>query len=143
MEPIGGIASILSILEAAACVSNVTAEIYREFRDAPKELARLAARISRIRSRIDVQLQIYRSLSGNNLDNLVSAEALKTLQADLQDAVKCLDVVQDSVSATGTYPNGKQRCVWVFKDKRRVTRVVQNLRDVDTNLSALLTTLSL
>lgn len=143
MEPISGIASVLSILEAAVSVSKTARDLYRNLRDAPKEFAQLSTRISRTRSRIDVQLQLHQRLSGGSLDTLLSNEALKVLHTDLIDATSCLTQMQDSVSTMLAHPEGRQRFVWVTRDKRKVIKVLQNLRDIDDNLSALLATLSL
>ncbi|KAL9014081.1 MAG: hypothetical protein Q9173_001252 [Seirophora scorigena] len=110
---------------------------------APKEFAQLSTRISRTRSRIDVELQLHQRLSGGSLDTLLSNEALKVLQTDLIDATSCLNQMRDLVSTKSAHPEGRERFVWVIRDKRKVLQVLQNLRDIDHNLSALLATLSL
>ncbi|KAI4136772.1 MAG: hypothetical protein L6R39_007619 [Caloplaca ligustica] len=143
MEPLSGVASILSVLEGTAFVSKVAVELYRNYRDVPEELSKLATRISQTRSRIDLQWQLCQSLSAGTPETLLLDEALKALQTDLKDAITCLDTVRDSTSAKRPHPSGKERIIWLMKDKRTVMNVLQHLRDIDNNLSALLLTLSL
>lgn len=143
MEPLSGTASVLTILEATARVSKATTKLYWGFRDAPEELAQLCANISRTQSRIDTQLHIYQNLSRSGCAIALPADVLQDLETDLGSAVACLDSVRDSMAGKWDEPHTKQRLTWAFKDKREVTKIIQSLRDIDHNLSALLGTVML
>ncbi|KAI4186687.1 MAG: hypothetical protein L6R41_003331 [Letrouitia leprolyta] len=144
MEPVSGIASALSILEATARLSKATTEFYRNFRDAPRELAQLCANITQIQSRINTQLHVYQNLSGSGCSsNILPANALQVVETDLRTANSCLDSIRGSMVGKWDEPDRKQRLTWVVKDKRHVTKMLQVLGDVDSNLSAFLGTVTL
>ncbi|KAI4248232.1 MAG: hypothetical protein L6R42_009360 [Xanthoria sp. 1 TBL-2021] len=143
MEPLSIAASLLSVLEATAVVSKATIALYRNVRDAPKELAYLANQISRTRVRLDVQVQLCQSLSSSNLAKWVPDEALEAFQTDLENATACLESVRDIIPAKANHKNSKHRFNWVFQDKRKVNKLLDNLRNIDSNLSAMLDTMSL
>lgn len=140
MEPLSIAASLLTVLEATASVSKSTIALYRNVREAPKELAQLSTRVSQTRSRLAIQIQLYQSLNGGSTKSLLPDGALVTFQADLENAKDCLGIIKGIRSAKG---GGKQCLSWVMQDKRKVTKVLLNLHDIDNNISALLTTLSL
>lgn len=140
MEPLSIAASLLSVLEATAVVSKATIALYRNVRDAPKELAYLANQISRTRVRLDVQVQLCQGLNSGNLAKWVPDEALEAFQADLENATACLETVRDILPAKS---NSKHLFNWVVQDKRKVNKLLDNLRNIDSNLSAMLDTMSL
>ncbi|KAL8727872.1 MAG: hypothetical protein Q9166_005749 [cf. Caloplaca sp. 2 TL-2023] len=143
MEPLSITASLLSVLEATAVVGKATISLYRNVRNAPRELAQASTRLLQTRVRLDVQLRLYQSLSSGDLNILLPDEALTAFQNDLENANKCLESVRDTLSARAGCTHSKQCFGWVTQDKRRIMMVLSNLRDIDDNLSALLTTLSL
>ncbi|KAL8732704.1 MAG: hypothetical protein Q9181_003872 [Wetmoreana brouardii] len=143
MEPLSTTASFLAILEATICVGKATAEFCHDFREASRELSQLSTRVLQTQSRLKIQLQLHETLSSGNLDALLPAEALKTLETDLNDVKTCLGVIQGSVPAGAGQPNAHQRLGWVLHEKRKVKKLLRNLRDIDGNLSAMLVTLSL
>ncbi|KAL8649455.1 MAG: hypothetical protein Q9226_005572 [Calogaya cf. arnoldii] len=143
MEPLSIAASLLTVLEATAVVSKATISLYRNVRDAPKELECLANHISRTRVRLDGQVQLYQGLNSGNLAKWIPDEALEAFHADLEKAKACLESVQDIVSARSNHSNSKHRFSWVAQDKRKVNKLLGNLRDIDNKLSAMLHTMSL
>ncbi|KAI4218136.1 MAG: hypothetical protein LQ349_008843, partial [Xanthoria aureola] len=143
MEPLSIAASLLAVLEATAVVSKATLELYRNVRDAPKELADLLNRISRTRVRLDVQVQLCQSLTSGNLARWIPDEALEAFQADLENAEACLESVRDIIPATSKDSNSRHRFNWVVREKRKVNKLLDNLRNIDSNLSAMLDTMSL
>ncbi|CAO1603332.1 hypothetical protein XANCAGTX0491_006920 [Xanthoria calcicola] len=143
MEPLSIAASLLAVLEATAVVSKATLGLYRNVRDAPKELADLLNRISRTRVRLDVQVQLCQSLTSGNLARWIPDEALEAFQADLENAEACLESVRDIIPATSKDSNSRHRFNWVVREKRKVNKLLDNLRNIDSNLSAMLDTMSL
>lgn len=142
MEIVSASASLLSILEAAVSISKAATDLYHNLREAPKELAHLSSRIVQTQSRLNIQLHLYRSLSSDNLDSVLPVDAIKALEIDLNDAKTTLGIIQGSVSARAGQPNATQRVGWVCHKKPKVKKLLENLRDIDNNLSAMLTTLS-
>ena len=140
MEPVSITASLLAVLEATAVVCKSTITLYRNVRHAPKELAFLATRISKTQVRLDFQLRLCQGLSNGFL---VPDQALKSFQADLEDAKACLDNVRHIISADSDYSKNKHGFSWVVQDKRKVKTVLGNLQSIDNNLSAMLTTMTL
>ncbi|KAL9580782.1 MAG: hypothetical protein Q9203_006161 [Teloschistes exilis] len=141
MEPISTAASCLALLEAAVVVSKAATHLYRNVRHASKELAYLSDRILQTQSRLNVQLQFCQSLGSYDVHPLLSAEVLRVLQADLNDAQASLGAIQDFSRSVGK-TNASQRVSWALYEKRKVTRVLEKLRDIDNNLCAMLATLS-
>ncbi|KAL9001457.1 MAG: hypothetical protein Q9169_000032 [Polycauliona sp. 2 TL-2023] len=142
MEPLGIAASLLTALEATAGVSKATIALYRNVRDAPKELEYLANQISRTQIRLDVQVKLYQGLNVGYLANWITDDALKAFLGDLENAKTCLDSVRNIIPASADYSSSKHRFSWVAHDKRKVNKVLDNLRNIDGNLSAMLGTLS-
>ncbi|KAL8672204.1 MAG: hypothetical protein Q9168_003336 [Polycauliona sp. 1 TL-2023] len=143
MDPLSITASLLSVLEAAAVVSKTSIALYRGARDAPKELAFLANQILRTQARLDVQVQVYQSLKSSNVEDSLPDEAVATLNADIENAKVCLESIQNMLSASSGHSSNRQRFGWVIQDKRKFNKLLDNLRDIDNNLSAMLTTISL
>ncbi|KAL8853128.1 MAG: hypothetical protein Q9221_002010 [Calogaya cf. arnoldii] len=142
MEPLSIAASLLTVLEATAVVSKATISLYRNVRDAPKELECLANHISRTRVRLDGQVQLYQGLNSGTLAKWILDEALEAFHADLENAKACLESVQDIVLARSNHSNSKHRFSWVAQDKRKVNKLLGTLRDIDNKLSAMLHTMS-
>ncbi|KAL8776935.1 MAG: hypothetical protein Q9213_008076 [Squamulea squamosa] len=143
MEPFSIAASLLTVLEATAVVSKAATTLYRNIREAPKELAQLSTRISQTRARLDVQLRLYQSLSNGNLKFFLPDDALNTLHTDLENAKTWLKSVQNTIAPKTGHSNGKQSFDWIMRDQRKVMKIVAHLRAIDNNLSLMLTTLSL
>ncbi|KAL8691361.1 MAG: hypothetical protein Q9218_003405 [Villophora microphyllina] len=141
MEPISATASCLALLEAAIVVSKAATVLYHNISDAPKELAHLSSRILQTQSRLNIQLQTCQSLSSYDLDSFFPTEALELLDKDLNDAKTILELIQSSSSIVGK-PNATQRVLWALHDKRKVKKVLEKFHDIDKNLCAMLTTLS-
>lgn len=141
MEPISTAASCLALFEAAVVVSKAATHVYRNVRDAPKELAHLSNRILQTQLRLNVQLQFYQSLGSYDVHPLLSAEALQVLQADLDDAQASLGAIEEISLGVGKR-NASQRVSWALYEKRKVTKILEKLRDIDSNLCAMLATLS-
>ncbi|KAL9635165.1 MAG: hypothetical protein Q9204_002722 [Flavoplaca sp. TL-2023a] len=143
MEPVSIAASLLAVLEATAAVCKSITALYRNVREAPKELAHLCTQISQTQVRLNIQIRLHENLKNSNIGTLLPDEALQTLQTDLKDAEVSLESVRNMISATSGYCNSKQRFGWVIQDKRKVTKLLGNLWDIDNNLSAMLHTMSL
>lgn len=143
MEPLSIAASLLAVLEATAVVSKATLALYRDVRDAPRELADLLNRISRTRVRLDVQVQLCRSLNRGKLAKWIPDEAFEAFQADLENAEACLESVQDIIPATSNDSNSRHRFNWVVREKMKVNQLLNNLRNINSNLSAMLDTIFL
>ncbi|KAL9577307.1 MAG: hypothetical protein Q9212_006447 [Teloschistes hypoglaucus] len=141
MEPISTAASCLALLEAAVVISKAATHLYRNVRHAPKELAHLSNRILQTQSRLNVQLQFCQSLGSYDVHPLLSTEALQVLQANLGDAQASLGAIEDFSLSVGK-TNVSQRVSWALYEKRKVTRLLEKLRDIDNNLCAMLATLS-
>ncbi|KAL8910724.1 MAG: hypothetical protein Q9171_004017 [Xanthocarpia ochracea] len=143
MEPLSIAASLLSVLEATAVVSKAVIALYRSVCGAPNELAQLSARISQTRARLDVQLRVCQSIGNGSLKALLPDEALAVFEIDLVNSKNGLERIQETLSARSGHSNGKQCFNWVVQDKRKVIKVLGDLRDINDNLLSLLTTLSL
>ena len=143
MEPLSIVASLLPILEATAVVCKTSIAFYHNVREAPQELAHVSTQISRTRVRLATQVRLYKELNISKLENVLPDEALETLYTDLETAKTCLESVQILLSAKTSHGNDKQHFSWIIRDKRKVNKLLDNLRDIDSNLSATLGTLSL
>lgn len=143
MEPVSIAASLLAVLETTAVVSKATIALYRNIRNTPKELALLASRVSRTQVRLDVQVKLCQGLSYGSLADWVPDEALEAFQADLENAKTCLASIRNIIPANSDYSRSKHGYSWVVQDKRKVNRVLENLKDIDRNLSAMCDTITL
>ncbi|KAL8976444.1 MAG: hypothetical protein Q9205_007548, partial [Flavoplaca limonia] len=120
-----------------------TITLYRNVRHTPEDLAFLANRISQTQVRLDVQLRLCQGLNNGFLASWVPEQALKTFQADLENANACLDNVRHIIPAESDYSKSKHGFSWVVRNKRRVHRILGNLQSIDNNLSAMLDTMTL
>lgn len=143
METIAAATSLLTILEAAVSVSKSAIEFCRNFREAPDELAHLSRRTLQTHARLNIQFHLHRSFCNQESGDFLPLGALDTLEIDLKNARASLGQIQCSGLIHVRQASAHQRVVWVLHEKRKVKRFLENLRDVDENLSSMLTTLSM
>lgn len=142
MELIAAAASLLTILEAAVSVSKSATEFCRNIREAPDELAHLSRRTLQTHARLNIQSHLHQGLCNREFGAFLPLDALKALKVDLENARASLEQSQCSGLIHVRQASAHQRVVWVLHEKRKVKKFLDNLRDVDENLSSMLTTLS-
>ncbi|KAL9036698.1 MAG: hypothetical protein Q9180_004148 [Flavoplaca navasiana] len=86
MEPVSTAASLLAVLEATTAVCKSITVLYRNVREAPKELAHLCTQISQTQVRLNIQIRLHENLKNSNIGTLIPDEALQTLETDLKNA---------------------------------------------------------
>lgn len=143
MESIAAAASLLTILEAAVSVSKSATEFCRSIRETPDELAHLSRRTLQTHARLNIQFHLHQSLSNRDFGAFLPHDALKALEVDLDNARASLDQIKRSASIQVRQSSAHQRVVWVLHEKRKVKKISENLRDIDDNLSSMLTTWSM
>ncbi|KAL8964704.1 MAG: hypothetical protein Q9183_004269, partial [Haloplaca sp. 2 TL-2023] len=143
MEPLSATGSMLAILDTTVLVSKATTDLYHSLKDAPAELAHYSQRILQTQSTLKIQIQLYETLTDKSLDLILPTETLKALKSNLDQVEENVDIGRTLVNEPEAHDlNVTQRLGWVLCRKRKAKKVLENLRSIDSNLSALLITLA-
>jgi hypothetical protein len=134
MEVVGGIASVVNLVQLAAAVVQITSTIIKRIHDAPEELQELYAHLQMIHMLLEqsstLELQLHRSL--------VSSSLRSVLQFTLNSAesvLKKLDITYRKFrGATGV----TRRCRLALFDSAAVQKKLNQLMLLEHHLAVLI-----
>lgn len=134
MEVVGGVASVVQLVQAAAVLSSAAWKACQRLHDAPNELQALADHLVLVHE----ELQRIHSASDEGHALLLTVEIRRQIEAALLDARKSVDglnsitvCVKDSRSLTS-------RVRWVLKDCKLAAKVLARLQRARERLAFLM-----
>lgn len=138
-EALAGVAAAASFSQLLGCVlqaSKTLAEFYQDMEDAPSEIKRVQAQLSRLYG----GLRAFRStLGGLHMDTPVPIELQSLLQTSLEDVEKSIQVVRSECSRyTAKDPGIRTRFKFALTGKDTMRKLLSHLRDAEINLEILI-----
>ena len=138
-------ASLLTLVEALAVIGRAALKLRREIKDGPQEMTWLSSRILESQKRLKSQVRLYQhqllSLDQKS-DDLTLSEELAALKVSLDKAGDCLKQIQGNFTTRDRTNNG-QCLLWVLREKRPLTRLLEHLQEIERGLSDTLVTFSM
>lgn len=146
MEPISGVASVLTLIDSTAILSKAVLKLIREIQDTPQELQRLTYHIEILSSAIRQQLRFYKTHCLGQINEipgpLFDEQDVSALQNALRHAEHCVDAIQKSMVFYKGSPTTRRRLQWVVKDRKPVLQLVDYVRKTQHGLMNMLATIS-
>ena len=145
MDPISGIASVLTLTASAATVVRTILKIFREVKHAPQELQRLSCRVALLCDTLEQQLRFQQSFGRIDLGSvarLLSTKDIDALSRGLKQVEESLGIVQKSLGSYKGKPNATRRLQWVIRDRRLLLHLVDHVHQIEQILSTMLISIS-
>lgn len=134
MDPVNGLASIITLLQVSAFLTKSAINLYQGLRDAPIELAAVVNHGALLQA----QLAQLAQLSGVELAKSATADMLKGLQGLLAAASQNITEVEGLCSRLNKHDGIRSRVQWVLLDKRTFEKAQARLRVTESSLTAAL-----
>lgn len=140
MDPVGGLASIVTLAGTALAVSKIGVDLVQAFQDAPQELRATVSKIRTIESQLEHLSQIGFDLRKTG-DQLLSSQFSQTIQSALEGSKDTLTMLQNNVPSTKVENNRRSRLRWVLLERNKMNqhtrRLQQNQQDLGLALQIL------
>lgn len=141
MDPLSFTASLVTLVQLTATVGKDAVKLYREVKDAPKDLEQTSARVLRAQARVSTLVRVYQaqlSRPGFEGDLLISPEDLTPLRLSIQSAQSYLDDIQQCFTHYDNKSGKRVSLRWTFRDKETVTKLLRHLREIEGELNTLI-----
>ncbi|TIC90797.1 hypothetical protein CH35J_011854 [Colletotrichum higginsianum] len=136
-EVLGATAAIAQLSELCIKCGQTTVRIICSYRGAPKEIIELAQKVDRLKFRIGQVQKIGDDLSDLDLDDVFPEIHRVILLEQLETHHKALLEIEGLATGVGGQTRGK-KLQWAFVDKRKTTRIMQDLADINQTLDQFL-----
>ncbi|MCJ1261102.1 Ankyrin-1 [Lobaria immixta] len=140
MDPVGGLASIVTLASTALAVSKIGVDLVQAFQDAPQELRAIVSKIRTIESQLEHLSQIGFDLRKTG-DQLLSSQFSQTIQSALEGSKDTLTMLQNDFPSTKVENNRRSRLRWVLLERNKMNqhtrRLQQNQQDLGLALQIL------
>lgn len=133
MDPVGGLASILTLAGTAFAICKVGVGLTQGFRDAPQELRAVVTKIRIIQSQLEQLTLIGIDLRKTD-EQLLSSEFSQTISFALEEAKRTLILLQNALPSFDAQSNRRSRLRWVLLERTKVDQYTQRLQDIQQNL---------
>jgi len=141
MDPLSFTASLVTLVQLTATVGKDAVKLYREVKDAPKDLEQTSARVLRAQARVSTLVRVYQaqlSRPGFEGDLLISPEDLTPLRLSIQSAQSYLDDIQQCFTHYDNKLGKRISLRWTFRDKETVRKLLRHLREIEGELNTLI-----
>ena len=140
MEVIGGVASFLTLIEAAAVIGSTTAKLCLNVRDAPKEVSRVKSHLLNIRRELELLhlLQADRRIPVH----FATPEANELFAHALRNAEETIQALQEACQRSCD-KSSSHNFRWALLDRKKVTKLLEDLQRLETSLSNVFHSLSM
>ncbi|KAJ2992322.1 hypothetical protein NUW58_g2205 [Xylaria curta] len=139
MEAIGTTAALTELLSLSIEVSKAAKSLVESFVNAPGELIQLATKLTHIQSRIEQLHLLSQELSAANSAVLLPSEHQTLLSAGLRTNFEALQTVQSLCNARlGKSETIGTRWRWAMLDKKKASRILENITKAESDLSVML-----
>ncbi|GJD04053.1 hypothetical protein ColKHC_12878 [Colletotrichum higginsianum] len=142
LEGIGAAAAIAQLSKLCIDCGQTTHRIYRSYRGAPKEITDLAKKVDSLNFYIKQVQKIGDDLSNLDLNDVFPEIHREILCEQLETHHKALLEIEGLATGVGGQTRGK-KLQWAFVDKRKTTRIMQDLADINQTLDQFLKIISM
>ncbi|KAK6208566.1 hypothetical protein QIS74_12084 [Colletotrichum tabaci] len=136
-EALGATAAVAQLSELCIKCGQTTVRIICSYRGAPKEIIELAQKVDRLKFRIGQVQKIGDDLSDLDLDDVFPEIHRVILLEQLETHHNALLEIEGLATGVGGQTRGK-KLQWAFVDKRKTTRIMQDLADINQTLDQFL-----
>lgn len=139
MEVVGGVASVLNLVQAAGLLTKVAWNTCQRLHDAPKELRELTHQLAICHDELQ-RVHLARN-DGHAL--LLAADIRKQFEAALAEAREALDELDGISTCIKDPAKIASRVRWVVKDRKLATKVLDRLESAKERLGFMINILNL
>lgn len=139
MEVVGGVASIITLIEATGVLADVSKNLILRWRNAPHEIQALATRLSLLAA----ELQSIRTATAKTHPLLADAIIRQSLSDLLTDVRKRLAKLESLHFRLLQHGPTLQKVQWAVKDAGAVEKMLSKVQEVEQRLANLMTLIAL
>lgn len=139
MEVVGGVASIVTLIEATGVLAEVSKNLITKWHNAPQEIQALAARLFQIAA----ELHCIRDATSGGHPMLAEALVRQSLSDLLTEARHRLQKLESLHFRLLQHGNVRQKAQWALKDSRSAEKTLLKLADVERRLAQWMTLISM
>lgn len=133
MDPVGGLASIVTLAGTALAVGKIGLDLVQAFQDAPQELGATVSKIRVIQFQLEQLAQIGIDMRKTD-DQLLSSQFSQTIQSALEVSKHTLITLQNALPPTTLLTNRRSRLRWVLLERTKVNQHKQRLQHIQQDL---------
>lgn len=133
MDPVGGLASIVTLAGTALAVGKIGVDLVQAFQDAPHELRDTVLKIRTLQFQFDQLTQIGIEMRKTD-ETLLSSQFCQNIQSTLEASKRTLTMLQNALPSTQTQNNRRSRLRWVLLERNKMNQHTQRLHDVQQDL---------
>jgi hypothetical protein len=138
MDPIGGVASVLQLVQAVGLLANGTFVACQRLRNAPKEFSELADQLSWIRSHLQNCESTLTAIS----PSLLTSDIELSLTLALTEASSCFLELERILSRIDNVSNLDSRIKWAARTRSQAGKVLSRLKNCGKRIDSALQLLS-
>jgi hypothetical protein len=139
MEVVGGVASVVQLVQCASALAKTTGKLCQRLKHAPEKITTARSQLILIHSEID------RVQAAANVCHalLLSRDTWQEFDGALNEARVCANDLSALIWKDHDVESLGSRARWAFKDHKTVDKIATRLHGVDSRLSSLMGTLTL
>jgi hypothetical protein len=139
MEVVGGVASIITLIEATGVLAGVSKDLVLRWRNAPHEIQALATRLSLLAA----ELQSIKNATARSHPVLTDAIIRQSLSDLLTDARKRLTKLERLHFRLEQHGPVRQKFQWTVKDAGSAEKMLNKTQEVEQRLANLMSLIAL
>ena len=139
MEVVGGVASIITLIEATGVLIEVSKKLISRWQNAPHEIQALATRLSLLAAELH-SIKNATSTSHPVLTDAIIRQSLSDLHTDVRKRLMKLESLHFRLEQ---HKPVYQRIRWTVKDAESVEKMLSKTQDVEQRLANLMILISL
>jgi hypothetical protein len=139
MEVVGGVASIVTLIEATGVLAGVSKDLVLRWRNAPYEIQALATRLSLLAA----ELQSIKNATARShpvLTDAIIRQSLSDLLTDVRKRLTKLESLHFRIEQSGPL---RQKIQWTMKDAGSAEKILNKTQEVEQRLANLMALISL
>ena len=139
MDVVGGVASIITLIEATGVLAKVSKDMVLRWRNAPHEIQALATRLSLLAA----ELQSINNATARShpvLTDAIIRQSLSDLLTDVRKRLTKLESLHFRLEQHGPL---RQKIQWTAKDAGSVEKMLNKTQEIEQRLANLMTLISL
>ena len=139
MEVVGGVASIITLIEATGVLAEVSKNLVLRWRNAPHEIQALATRLSLLAA----ELQSIKNATARFhpvLTDAIIRQSLSDLLTDVRKRLTKLETLHFRLDQHGPM---RQKIQWTLKDAGSAEKMLIKTQEIEQRLANLMTLISL
>jgi len=139
MEVVGGVASVITLIEATGVLAEVSKNLVLRWRNAPHEIQTLATRLSLLAA----ELQSIKNAAARShpvlMDDIIR-QSLSDLLTEVRKRLTKLESLHFRIEQCGPM---RQKFQWTVKDAGSAEKMLNKTQEIEQRLANLMTLVSL